>query len=108
MTKKLCLFIKIDISQIELFDEPGICTNNVIISSHIFFGLNMPENVYNTGLATKGLNLCELYSAQAHVPANTGHSPYADSMLGQRRRRWANIESASGECPVFSGCVRQL
>ena len=31
-------------------------------------------------------------------PANTGHSPNTVSMLGQRRRRWANIETASGEC----------
>ena len=26
-------------------------------------------------------------------------------MLGQRRRRWANIETAMGECPVFAGTV---
>ena len=37
------------------------------------------------------------------TPANTGHSPNAVSMLGQRRRRWANIETALGECPVFAG-----
>ena len=36
-------------------------------------------------------------------PANTGHSPNAVSMLGQRRRRCANIETALGECPVFAG-----
>ena len=35
-------------------------------------------------------------------PANTGHFPNAASMLGQRRRRWANIETALGECPVFA------
>ena len=29
-----------------------------------------------------------------HDPANTGHSPNAVSMLGQRRRRWTNIETA--------------
>ena len=34
---------------------------------------------------------------------NTGHSLNAVSMLGQRRRRWANIETALGECPVFVG-----
>ena len=27
----------------------------------------------------------------------------AVSMLAQRRRRWANIETALGECPVFAG-----
>ena len=36
-------------------------------------------------------------------PANTGHSPNNVSMLGQRRRRWANIETTLGECPVFPG-----
>ena len=36
------------------------------------------------------------------TPANTGHSPNAVSMLGQRRRRWANIKTALGECPVFA------
>ena len=30
-------------------------------------------------------------------PENTGISPNAVSMLGQRRRRWANIETAWGE-----------
>ena len=36
-------------------------------------------------------------------PANTGNSPTAVSMLGQRRRRCVNIETALGECPVFAG-----
>ena len=34
-------------------------------------------------------------------PANTGHSPNAVSMLGQRRSRWAVIETELGECLVF-------
>ena len=38
-------------------------------------------------------------------PANTGHSPNFVSILGQRRRRWANIEPEFGECPVFAGNV---
>ena len=38
-----------------------------------------------------------------YIPANTGHSPNAVSMLGQHRRRCANIETALGECPVFAG-----
>ena len=37
------------------------------------------------------------------ISANTGHSPDAVLMLGQRRRRWANIETALGENPVFVG-----
>ena len=36
------------------------------------------------------------------VPTNTVHSPNFVLMLGQRRRRWANIETALGECPVFA------
>ena len=41
--------------------------------------------------------------AAAHIPANTGHSPNAVSMLGQRRRRRVNIDTALGECTVFAG-----
>ena len=37
------------------------------------------------------------------VPANTGHSPKAASMLTHRLRRWPDIETALGECPVFAG-----
>ena len=33
--------------------------------------------------------------------SNTGHSPIAWSMLGQRRRRWTNIGPAMGEWRVF-------
>ena len=38
-----------------------------------------------------------------YYPANAGHSPNAVSMLGQRRRRCANIETSLGECAVFAG-----
>ena len=40
------------------------------------------------------------------IPASTGHSPNAVSMLAHRLRRSAcppNIETALGECPVFAG-----
>ena len=40
------------------------------------------------------------------IRANTGHSHNAVSMLGQRRRRWANIETALGEFPVFAGILQ--
>ena len=36
-------------------------------------------------------------------PVNTGRSSKADSMLGQRRRHWPNIESTLGERLVFAG-----
>ena len=36
------------------------------------------------------------------LSAHTRPSPNADSMLGKRRRRWANIETALGECLVFA------
>ena len=38
-----------------------------------------------------------------YIAANTGHSPYDVSTLGQRRRRWANIGTALSACPVFAG-----
>ena len=34
-----------------------------------------------------------------------GHSPNAVSMLGQRQRRCANIETALGECPMAAGLL---
>ena len=41
------------------------------------------------------------------VPANTGQSPNAVSMLGQRRRLMVNIETALGECHVFADVLTQ-
>ena len=43
------------------------------------------------------------WNQMVDIPANTGHLTNAVSMLGQRRRRWANIEKALGECHVFAG-----
>ena len=36
-------------------------------------------------------------------PANTIHRPHVGSMLGQRRRRWTNIEPTLGKCIVLNG-----
>ena len=36
-----------------------------------------------------------------HSPANTGYSPNAVSMLGQRQRRWPNIETTLSECYFY-------
>ena len=44
-----------------------------------------------------------LFGWYLHIPANTGHSLNAVLMLGQRWRRWANIETYLSECPVFAG-----
>ena len=38
-------------------------------------------------------------------PANTSHSTNAESMLGGRRRRMANIDSALVQCFVFAGKI---
>ena len=46
-----------------------------------------------------------MFLRDAYYHANTGHSPNAVSMLGQRRRRRANIETALGECVVFAGFI---
>ena len=48
---------------------------------------------------------CQYYltCSRMSFPANTGHLPDAVSMLDQRRRRWANIETVLSECPVFAG-----
>ena len=39
----------------------------------------------------------------ARVPANTRHSPNAGLLLGQRRRRWANIKPALDKLLAFAG-----
>ena len=36
-------------------------------------------------------------------PENTRHWAIVGSMLGQRRRRWTNIEPTMAECLVFAG-----
>ena len=43
------------------------------------------------------------FSRPRPITGNTGNSPYAVSMLAQRRRRWASIDTALGECLVFAG-----
>ena len=40
---------------------------------------------------------------QGAYPANTTHLPNVWPMLGQRRRRWANIGQILGRCSVFAG-----
>ena len=45
------------------------------------------------------------HQARTTLPNNTRHSPDAVLMLGQRRRRGTNIETALGKCLVFAGCV---
>ena len=46
--------------------------------------------------------LIGLWSQWAEIEAYTRRSPIVYSMLGQRRRRLANIESTLGECLAFA------
>ena len=39
------------------------------------------------------------------IPANTRRWPSVGLMLDQRRRRWANINPALGQRPVFAGIL---
>ena len=54
------------------------------------------------------LSASKLHYYHVSCPANTGHSPNAVSMLGQRRRRWTNIETALGECPCLMWYARRV
>ena len=47
------------------------------------------------------------WRSNAALPANTGQSPDAVSILGQRQRWWTNIETALGECHVFGEVLPQ-
>ena len=50
--------------------------------------------------------VCQEWTArQDDFSANTGHSPNAVSMLAHHLRRWPNIETALGECPVLLGII---
>ena len=48
---------------------------------------------------------CFYLSLPATFPANTGRSINVVLMLGQRRRRWANIKTTLVKRPVFAGCM---
>ena len=54
-------------------------------------------------LVQRQVNAVLLLALSEDNPVNTRRSPNAGSMLGQRRRRWANIEPALGECLVIAG-----
>ena len=41
------------------------------------------------------------------IPANTTHRSNVVPMLGQRRRRWANIGTTLDRCVVFAGMLVQ-
>ena len=61
-----------------------------IIPTAVPYSLNCPN-----------LNVGKLRAVRTHA-ANTGYSPNAVSTLAHRLRRWPNIETASGESPVFA------
>ena len=42
------------------------------------------------------------------VPGNRTHLPNVWPMLGQRRRRWANIGQTLGRCVVFAGVAPKI
>ena len=46
------------------------------------------------------------FLATGAVLANTGQSPNAVSMSGQRRRRWGNIETMLGKWHLFADATK--
>ena len=52
------------------------------------------------------LNTHKLTSIK-HQPSAQRLSPNAGSRLGQRRRRWPNLETALGQCFAFAGSANQ-
>ena len=51
---------------------------------------------------------CITAGADIYNPANTTHRSNVGRILGQRRRRWANIGSTFDRCAVFSGNVHDV
>ena len=64
--------------------------------------INTSSNGADSSDSAGELRLRVSHDISIPYPANTGHSPNGVSMLGQRRRRWHNIEISLGECPVFA------
>ena len=64
------------------------------------------KNYYKLVLAVKGLIFFGYISHRLDsgaLPANTRRRPNAELMLGQSRRRWANINPTLGQGLVFAG-----
>ena len=82
----------------------GFCWNNggpashTVAQHHISIGPNHCKVAF---LATEDESVTRIAMLQ-YIPANTGISPNAVSMLGQRRRLWVNIKTALGECLVIA------
>ena len=53
-------------------------------------------------LATSSVKYTACRTVHGALPANSGYSPYAVSMLGQHRRQWANIEKALSVYTLFA------
>ena len=64
--------------------------------------------VITLSLGTRWYHRDKNIKKQSLNAANTGHSPNVVSMVAHRLRRWPNIETALGECPVFAGNVADL
>ena len=81
---------------------PESIYSNLVIQSKIsLYGLIL-RLVFSINHVVEANKLSFTYSA---IPANTGHSPNAVSMLGQRRRRWTNIETALDECACWESAI---
>ena len=57
-------------------------------------------------MSTLGKEADENAEQVSNSSANTSHLPNVWPMLGQRRRRWANIDRTLGGCVVFAGIVQ--
>ena len=91
-------------------DEPG---HNRYLPTHVSF--RSPRRVLACKIYyiiyTWSLYACHVFEnelhalavhGQWHIPANTRTWPNSVSILDQRRRRWANIETALGQVLVFA------
>ena len=97
---------------LHLFDIISSMTTNIkvkirraptllLIKVHTYLKYSVPcsKHMYK--------NSGEIFRRRCNIPANTGHCPCVGSMLGNRLRRWPNIEPTHGQCPVFAGIQSQ-
>ena len=79
---------------------------SIILTLVVFLSLLLRRPVYSINLFHQYITH-DYFSSTNVYPANTTHLPNVWPMLGQRRRRWANIGQTLGRCVVFAGQALQ-
>ena len=86
--------------------QPSTCTEDVSLSTKFRFNVGPASQPIACSMLVNRLRRWP--NANPSLCANTWHSPNAVSMLIHSLRRWLEIETASGDCTVFSDCCMRM